>query len=52
MNETVNIDETLDHCAKDALTGFLGLTLQAALAALAFTCLIGTNEFINNFHFL
>lgn len=31
-----------DHCKKDALTGFLGLMLQAVLAGLAFTCLIGT----------
>lgn len=34
-------DEQLDHCGKDALTGFLGLMLQAVLAGLAFTCLIG-----------
>ncbi|XP_055321064.1 store-operated calcium entry regulator STIMATE-like isoform X2 [Sitodiplosis mosellana] len=36
----VNNDNELDHCSKDALTGFLGLVLQAVLAGLAFTCLI------------
>lgn len=29
------------HCSKDALTDFFGWMLQALLAGLAFTCLIG-----------
>lgn len=40
--QMVNTDET-DHCTKDALTSFLGYMLQAVLAGLAFTCLIGTS---------
>lgn len=39
----VNTDEA-DHCTKDALTSFLGYMLQAVLAGLAFTCLIGTSH--------
>lgn len=38
------VEEKLDHCGKDALTGFLGLMLQAVLAGLAFTCLIGKEQ--------
>lgn len=32
---------SVDHCSKDALTGFTGWLLQGVLAGLAFTCLIG-----------
>lgn len=41
------VEEKLDHCGKDALTGFLGLMLQAVLAGLAFTCLIGMEQVFN-----
>ncbi|XP_031626678.1 store-operated calcium entry regulator STIMATE-like [Contarinia nasturtii] len=34
------MDENLNHCQKDALTGFLSWLLQGVLAGLAFTCLI------------
>lgn len=46
--QMVNTDEA-DHCTKDALTSFLGYMLQAVLAGLAFTCLIGTSH--NRLHF-
>lgn len=45
----VNTDEA-DHCTKDALTSFLGYMLQAVLAGLAFTCLIGTHS--HNLHLM
>lgn len=35
------VSDELDHCSKDALTGFIGWLLQGLLAGLAFTCLIG-----------
>lgn len=43
MVETVSVE--LDHCGKDALTGFIGWILQGLLAGLAFTCLIGKFSF-------
>lgn len=45
--------DELDHCSKDALTGFIGWLLQGLLAGLAFTCLIGklTTTFLLHFFF-
>lgn len=49
LSQMVNtVSGELDHCSKDALTGFIGWLLQGLLAGLAFTCLIGkpTDKFL------